>query len=80
MRFVSFTVAASLLAMAAACSSTPELPQLGKSPMKDVIAAMTTEEKVSLVLGTGMNVPGIDLGPGMEGPVGAPAINTVPFV
>ena len=78
MRFVSFTVAASLLAMAAACSSTPELPQLGKSPMKDVIAAMTTEEKVSLVLGTGMNVPGIDLGPGMEGPVGAPAINTVP--
>lgn len=29
---------------------------LGKSPVKEVIRAMTREEKVSLVLGTGMNV------------------------
>ena len=31
--------------------------QLGKSPTRDVIAAMTKEEKVNLVLGTGMAVP-----------------------
>ena len=28
--------------------------QLGKSPLKEVINALTPEEKVSLVLGTGM--------------------------
>ena len=44
------------------------LPQLGKAPVKDVIAAMTKEEKVSLVMGTGMNFPGLNLGPDMQGP------------
>lgn len=29
-------------------------PQLGKSPIRDVIAAMTREEKVGLVMGTGL--------------------------
>ena len=29
-------------------------PQLGKDPIDKVIAAMTTEEKVSLLIGTGM--------------------------
>ena len=33
------------------------LPQLGKSPIDEVIAALTTEEKVLLVLGTGINAP-----------------------
>jgi beta-glucosidase len=36
-------------------------PQLGKSPLKDVIAAMTTEEKVSLVVGMGMSLGTVDL-------------------
>ncbi len=42
------------------------LPQLGKAPVKDVIAAMTREEKVSLVIGTGMRFGG--LSPDMAGP------------
>ena len=33
------------------------LPQLGKAPVKDVIAAMTLEEKASLVVGGGINIP-----------------------
>ncbi|HRR55776.1 MAG TPA: hypothetical protein P5057_02330, partial [Acidobacteriota bacterium] len=31
---------------------TETLPQLGKAPLEDVIAAMTLEEKVNLVVGT----------------------------
>ena len=37
-------------------------PQLGKSPTKDVVAAMTKEEKVSLVVGTGMDIPALSAG------------------
>ena len=33
-------------------------PQLGKDSLDDVIEAMTLEEKVKLVRGTGMNIPG----------------------
>ncbi len=36
---------------------TKVLPQLGKSPVKEVIAAMTLEEKASLVVGGGINIP-----------------------
>ena len=35
------------------------LPQLGKSPIKDVIAAMTPEEKAHLVVGMGMSMAAI---------------------
>lgn len=35
-----------------------QLPQLGKSPIKEVIAAMTLEEKVKLVVGNGFHMPG----------------------
>ena len=31
-------------------------PQLGKDPIGDVIAAMTLEEKVAMVTGTGLKV------------------------
>jgi len=34
------------------------VPQLGKDPVKKVIAAMTLEEKAALVVGTGMRMPG----------------------
>jgi len=34
------------------------LPQLGKDPMSKVIDAMTLEEKVNLLVGTGMRLPG----------------------
>jgi beta-glucosidase len=35
------------------------LPQLGKNPIKEVIAAMTPEEKINLVVGLGMIIPGM---------------------
>lgn len=34
------------------------VPKLGKNPLSKVIAAMTLEEKASLVVGTGMRMPG----------------------
>ncbi len=38
--------------------SSTSLPQLGKSPMREVIAAMTLDEKVKLVVGNGFRMPG----------------------
>lgn len=35
-----------------------QLPQLGKDPVKEIVAAMTLEEKISMVVGGGM--PGLD--------------------
>ncbi|HOK75882.1 MAG TPA: hypothetical protein PLS74_12260 [Bacteroidales bacterium] len=35
-----------------------QLPQLGKDPVKKVVSAMTLEEKVSIVVGAGMRMPG----------------------
>jgi beta-glucosidase len=43
-------------------STDTNLPQLGKSPLNDVVKALTVEEKVSLVLGMGMFVPGLPEG------------------
>src|SRR5512137_1571014 len=39
-------------------TATKSLPQLGKDPLNKVIAAMTLEEKVTLVVGAGMRMPG----------------------
>ncbi len=47
-------------------SSNPA-PQLGENPMSEVIAALTLEEKVSLLLGTGMDIPNAPAD--MQGPV-----------
>jgi beta-glucosidase len=47
------------LVVAAAAARAADLPQLGKSPTRDVVAAMTKEEKVSLVVGTGIRRPGV---------------------
>ena len=59
--------ALALLAAGAAPVSSAGLPQLGKSPTMDVVAAMTREEKVSLVVGAGMRRPGAP--PERQGPV-----------
>ncbi len=37
------------------------LPQLGKSPISEIVKAMTLEEKVNLVVGQGMYVPGMPM-------------------
>jgi len=37
------------------------VPQLGKSPVSEVVKAMTLEEKVHLVIGQGMYVPGMPM-------------------
>lgn len=39
-------------------TATKTLPQLGKDPLSKVIAAMTLEEKVNLLVGQGMRMPG----------------------
>ena len=39
-----------------------QVPQLGKASVKQVVAAMTLEEKAQLVVGTGMNMPGMPAG------------------
>jgi beta-glucosidase len=41
-------------------------PQLGKNTVQEVVAAMTLDEKVNMLVGGGMNVPGMPL-PGANG-------------
>jgi beta-glucosidase len=55
------TTAVVALAVAPARAEGP--PQLGKSPDREVVAAMTREEKVGLVMGTGMRFPDVPPGP-----------------
>jgi beta-glucosidase len=68
-----------VLVVVAACSTpAPPPPQLGKNPVKDVIAAMTNEEKVTLVVGAGMSVQGVNLGADRVGPTIKEPIKGVP--
>jgi beta-glucosidase len=58
-----------LTAAAVPAAAPADPPQLGKSPIKDVIAAMTKEEKAAIVVGTGINMPaGMRMPPEMQGP------------
>lgn len=53
-----------VLSLSLFARSNAQTPQLGKSPVKDVIAAMTLEEKAKLVVGNGFHMPGMpDQGP-----------------
>ena len=45
------------------------LPQLGKSPISDVVKAMTLDEKANILVGQGMYVPGMAM-------PGAPTVPT----
>jgi beta-glucosidase len=56
-----------LVAACAAAAPAADLPRLGTHPTREVVAAMTREEKVSFVMGTGMLFPGLP--PDMQGPV-----------
>jgi beta-glucosidase len=50
-----------LLVAARAVQAQQALPQLGKSPVSEVVKAMTLEEKINMVVGGGMYVPGMQL-------------------
>ena len=43
--------------LSCAANAQNKLPQLGKDPIPDVIKAMTLEEKASMVVGAGLNIP-----------------------
>lgn len=49
----------SLSASAQQKTATKAAPQLGKSPVKEVVKAMTLEEKAKLVVGMGFKMPGM---------------------
>jgi beta-glucosidase len=55
-----------LLFVASTVFSQQTLPQLGKNSIQDVVKAMTLQEKVDLVIGQGMYLPGMAF-PGMGG-------------
>ena len=59
MKLTTSLIASSILLMMNSAAGAAPLPQLGKSPIESVIAAMSDEEKIQLVLGTGMQVPGL---------------------
>jgi len=67
MRIIRLMAVATIFTMGAATMplTAQTAPQLGKASVKQVISAMTLEEKASLVVGTGMNL-GFDL-PGTPG-------------
>lgn len=57
-------------------------PQLGKDPVSKVVAAMTLEEKASMVVGMGLRFPGLNPGSadaGGEDPVPGAAGSTYPI-
>ncbi len=56
-----------LLIFAGSLQAQQSLPQLGKNPVNEVVKAMTLEEKVNLLVGPGMYVPGMPL-PGAGAP------------
>lgn len=55
-----------LLFLATTAFSQQSLPQLGKNSVEEVVKAMTLQEKVDLVIGQGMYLPGMAF-PGMGG-------------
>jgi beta-glucosidase len=74
-KLASLLVAA-LLALGAAAARAQAPPQLGTSPLKDVVAALSREEKVGLVMGTGMRLAG--LGAERQGPAVGETAERVP--
>lgn len=68
-----------ILASAVSAVKAQQLPMLGKASVKQVVAAMTLEEKVNLVVGTGMNMPGLPGGAGGPGAPGSPGAPGAPM-
>jgi len=58
-RFFKSSVSAAVLAfLSITTKAQTQLPQLGKDPVRDIVKAMTLEEKVQLVTGTGLRFAG----------------------
>ncbi len=49
-------------------ASGSDLPKLGIDPLPAVVAALTVDEKINLLVGTGMSLEGLPLPPTMRGP------------
>ncbi|HEX3081456.1 MAG TPA: glycoside hydrolase family 3 protein, partial [Puia sp.] len=58
MRFLPVLLSLTLLISLSSLAQN-NLPQLGKSSVADVVKAMTTEEKVKMLVGFGFHVPGL---------------------
>ena len=58
MKRILISLVMSIAIFISGISQNAVAPKLGKDPVKKVIAAMTLEEKASLVVGTGMRMPG----------------------
>lgn len=71
-------LAAVPLARAEANRSPPPVLGLGIDPLPQVIAALTPEEKIDLVVGVGMSLAGLPLPPEMQGPADGPMGPRVP--
>jgi len=57
--FAALVILLSTFMLNAHAQAKKPLPQLGKSPLKQVIDAMTVEEKAKLVVGMGFKMPGM---------------------
>ncbi len=53
-----FSTIAAAIILPATMFAQEQAPQLGKASVKQVIAAMTLEEKAKLVVGMGFKMPG----------------------
>ncbi len=65
--FKLLLIAMALPGLLFAQKKTAKMPMLGFSPVKDVVAAMTLQEKVKVIVGMGFNIEGLP--PGMLPPV-----------
>jgi beta-glucosidase len=73
------TISSRLLLLLLGLSTTAaaqQVPQLGRSSVKEVINAMSLPEKINMVMGTGMNFPGLP--ESMRGPVVGQTEDRVP--
>jgi beta-glucosidase len=57
--FAALVMLMGTFVLSSRAQQTKPLPQLGKSPLKQVIDAMTVEEKAKLVVGMGFKMPGM---------------------
>lgn len=63
------------LCLISTCTCAQTSPRLGRSPLPEVVKAMTTEEKIKLIVGMGMHIEGLP--PGMI-PAADPGDDEVP--